>query len=375
VTAQERLGLVRRELKELFIERDELVDGALAAVLAKQHMLMLGPPGTAKSMLAKEVCRRIGGTVYFEWLLTKFTTPEEIFGPVSLPALEQGRYERVTAGKLPEAEIAFLDEVFKANSAILNALLTVLNERQYHQGSSVRTVPLESLLAASNELPEEDELGALYDRFLLRYTVGYIDKDHRFARLLKLEDESPARVTVLTPADLDALQTAAARVAIPDEIVEDIIAIRRELGTGGVIASDRRYRQALSVLKAAALLDGRDRVTPRDLAWLENILWSDPEQHAQVVKAVSKIATGHEEEAMRLLAQAQEISAYAHRAWPDIDARNRAIIEADTKLDHIQNRLEAMHEAGLRRQRDSSRIRDMLTQLGSLRDGLISTKN
>jgi MoxR-like ATPase len=375
VTAQERLGQVRRELKELFIERDDLVDGALVAVLSRQHMLLLGPPGTAKSMLAKEVCRRIGGAAYFEWLLTKFTTPEEIFGPVSLPALEQGRYERVTAGKLPEAEIAFLDEIFKANSAILNALLTLLNERQFHQGQSVRSVPLESLLAASNELPEEDELGALYDRFLLRYTVGYIDKDHRFARLLRLDDEAPARCTVLAPAELDALQASAARVAVPDEVVEDIIAIRRELNTQGVIASDRRYRQALAVLKAGAMLDGRDHVATRDLGWLEHMLWSDPEQYAQVAAAVAKVASGHEEEARRLLVQGQEIAAYAHRSWPDIDARNRAIIEADTKLNHIQARLESMHEDAVRRGRDSARLDDMLAQVVSLRDGLIGTKN
>ncbi len=369
------MAQVRAELEELFIERDELVAGALVAVLSRQHMLMLGPPGTAKSMLAKEVCRRIGGTAYFEWLLTKFTTPEEIFGPVSLPALEAGRYERVTDGKLPEAEIAFLDEVFKANSAILNALLTVLNERRFHQGTQVREVPLESLFAASNELPEEDELGALYDRFLLRFTVGYIDKDHRFARLLRLEDERPPDPTVLTPAEIDELQARAAAVTVPDEVVEDIIAIRRELNTQGVIASDRRYRQALSVLKAAALVDGRDQVGTADLSWLEHMLWSDPEQQEAVSKAVAKVATGHEEDARRLLIQAQEISDYAHRAWPTLEARNRAILEADTKLHHIQARLEAMHESGLKRQRDAARLGEMLAQVVLLRERLIATRN
>ncbi|GAB4511392.1 MAG: hypothetical protein Tsb0020_29160 [Haliangiales bacterium] len=374
MTALERLTTVRKELEALFIERDDLIAGTLAAVLSKQHVLMLGPPGTAKSMLAKEVCRRIGGTHYFEWLLTKFTTPEEIFGPVSLPALESGRYERVTTGKLPEAEIAFLDEIFKANSAILNALLTILNERRFHQGSEVRAVPLESLLAASNELPEEDELGALYDRFLVRFTVGYISQDHRFARLLQQRDVA-APCTVLSPAELDELQTRCAAVAIPDDVVEDIIAIRRALGSDGVIASDRRYRQALSVLQAAALLDGRDAVESADLAWLEHMLWSDPEQQSQVAAAIAKVTTGQDEEARRLVAQAQEISDYAHRAWPTLDARNRAIIEADTKLNHIQARLEAMHDTDTRRGRHTSRVGESLVQVVTLRERLIATKN
>ncbi len=375
MTVLERLAQVRRELKELFIERDEIVDGALLAVLCRQHLLLLGPPGTAKSMLAKEICRRISGAGYFEWLLTKFTTPEEIFGPVSLPALEDGRYERVTHGKLPEAEVAFLDEIFKANSAILNSLLTILNERRFHNGTQTATVPLASLFAASNELPEEDELGALYDRFLLRFTVGYIEQDHRFLRLLRLDETAPESVAVLEPDDIAALQEMVGEVAVAEPVFEDILDIRRVLQGEGVIASDRRYRQALSVLRAGALLCGRREVTVRELGWLEHILWSDPDDRPKVKKALATVITGHEEDARRLLVQAQEIAGYGHRDWPDHGSRNRALIEAHTKLHSIHQRLEALRDAGEKRQRDTSRVEEIIARVQSLQQGLLATKN
>ena len=133
MNAREKLKNIREELKQTFLERSDLIDGALAALLSSHHLLIIGPPGTAKSMLADELCRRIDGANYFQWLLTRFTTPEEIFGAVSLKALEQDDYRRVTTRKLPEAHIAFLDEIFKANSSILNAILTLINERLVSQ--------------------------------------------------------------------------------------------------------------------------------------------------------------------------------------------------------------------------------------------------
>src|SRR3972149_786281 len=207
MTAQEKLKKIREELKQMFLERVELIDGALAALLSAHHLLIIGPPGPAKSMPADELCRRIEGANYFQWLLTRFSTPEEIFGAVSLKALEQDDYRRVTSHKLPEAHIAFLDEIFKANSSILNAILTLINERLFHNGKEIARVPLLTLFGASNELPEEEELTALYDRFLLRFVVGYIAEEFRFLRMLQSRP-APERTT-LTLAELTELQEQA----------------------------------------------------------------------------------------------------------------------------------------------------------------------
>ena len=367
------LQRVREELKQLFIERDEIVDGALIALIAGHHLLLIGPPGTAKSMLAKQLCRRIDGS-YFEWLLTKFTTPEEIFGPVSLPALEQGRFERVTAHKLPESEVAFLDEVFKANSAILNSLLTILNERRFYQGTQVLEIPLRTLVAASNELPEEEDLAALYDRFLLRFTVGYVERDDHFKALLTLDEPDTGKITVLEREVLSDLQSRAAAVTLDKGILSELTEIRSRLTTAGVLASDRRYRQSLSVLKAAALLEGRDRVTHRDLIWLEHILWNEPEEQRKVLEVLSEMTTGFIDEARKLRRQAEEIQAYAKRDWPDESSRERALLEAHTKLEELHRRLKDMQQQLEQRGRDVSVLSADAQRIVDIQRGLLESE-
>ena len=342
MTPQDKLRKIREELQQLFLERAELIDGALAALLAAQHVLIIGPPGTAKSMLADELCRRISGATYFQWLLTKFTTPEELFGAVSLKALEADDYRRVTTNKLPESHIAFLDEVFKASSSILNAILTIINERLFHNGRQVGAVPLLTLFGASNELPEDDELLALYDRFLLRFVVGYIAEDFRFLKMLQARE--PSERTSITLEELQQMQAEAQALAVPAMVLRGIADIRRELQKKNLVASDRRYRQSLGLLQALAYLNGRPAVTESDLFFLEHVLWKDPGERGEVHAVIHGLIHGYEDEVQELLFQARELSDYPERDWENDAQWRGALLEARAKVHRILTKVEEIRQ-------------------------------
>src|SRR5206468_6667883 len=178
---------LRREvidvIKQRFVGRDEVIDLIALAVVAGEHLFLYGPPGTAKSALIRQFAGAVRGR-YFEYMLTRFSEPNEVFGPIDLVRLREGVVATVTAGMLPEAEFVFLDELFNANSAILNNLLTVLNERVYRRGALTHKLPVLSLFSASNHLPEDDALRALFDRFLLRCQVRNL-KPEAMPRLLQ----------------------------------------------------------------------------------------------------------------------------------------------------------------------------------------------
>jgi len=274
------LQLLRDTLGDLdrdLLERDVPVRLLLLAALAGEHVLLVGPPGTAKSELARRLHGAFVDAPYFERLLTRFSVPEELFGPLSLKALEQDRYERLVDGFLPTAQVAFLDEVFKANSAILNALLTLLNEREFDNGAGRVRVPLVCVVGATNEVPSDESLQAFYDRFLLRVPVEPVG-DASFSALLALPAQS-APATARLRADATApLRGRAEAVALPDDIIALLVQVRAWCAQESVTVSDRRWRKLVALLKVQAASRGAAEVGIWDLWLLPYALGASPAQ-------------------------------------------------------------------------------------------------
>ena len=275
-----RIQSIRDALAVGLIERDTPIRLALLAAIAGEHVLLIGPPGTAKSELARRLRLAFTRSAYFERLLTRFSVPEELFGPLSIKALEEDRYQRQTEGYLPTSAIAFLDEIFKANSAILNALLTLLNEREFDNGTQRVKTPLVCVVGASNELPQEEELLALYDRFLVRYHVGPVT-EQGFASLLDLRGQSRAEIDpslALTEGDLEHIHASALKVTVPSDVASLFMAMRKHCQDQKMPVSDRRWRKALFLLQVAAYTDGRTSVSVWDCWLLQHCLWHKPEE-------------------------------------------------------------------------------------------------
>lgn len=272
------------------VERRDEVRLLFLAALAGEHALLIGPPGTAKSELARRLRFAFAGSRFFERLLTRFSVPEELFGPLSIKRLEADEYHRLTEGYLPTATIAFLDEIFKANSAILNALLTLLNERLFDNGKDRTEVPLVSVVGASNELPEGVELDALFDRFLIRCLIEPVSNEG-FDALLTAEERwaPPEKSDRLQPSELEALRVRAAEVAVPTRVRAFLRALRVELSTDGKPrVSDRRWRKLVGLLRVAVAADGRSEVTLADCGLARWCLWSTPEESAAMGEILAK---------------------------------------------------------------------------------------
>ncbi|MEU3902134.1 AAA family ATPase [Streptomyces sp. NPDC045251] len=310
----ERLRTIGDELSDRFYERADVVRTLVVTLLAGQHSLVLGPPGTAKSELARELTSRIDGASYWEILLSKFTAPTRMFGPIDVAALARGEYRQVYDGRATTAHIAFIDEIFKCSTAALNETLGFLNERIYHpeNGGEPIRCPLIGAITASNELPTGEDSAAIYDRLLVRLEVGYLADPSNFAALVRSAvggTEAPPRTTI----ELGALQYAVAEavpaVKVPDTVVDAVCTLRAALRRKELVASDRRWRQAVRLLQASAYLDGRPAVTDTDLSVLTHVLWDSPAQRPVVEREVLHLVNPDAKEALDLADTVEELEA------------------------------------------------------------------
>jgi MoxR-like ATPase len=359
-SVREKFALARKELSGALVERDEEVDLVLTALLANEHVLLVGPPGCGKSLLLDSVLSWTGGRK-FTILLTKFTTVEEVMGPVSLAGLKEDRYVRVTAGKLPEADYAFVDEVFKGSSAILNCLLKILNERTFDAGDGVvRGVPLKLCLGASNEWPSPEtgkELSALFDRFTLRRSVSPIRSQPGRQRLLWTRDHTPTLSTTIAPAEVDGARRAAAALSWSAGAKEALEVILKELAREGVRPGDRRQFKTVGVVQAFAYLCGADEVQPEHLEAAQCCLWDDPlEQPPRVSQAIARVANPAGMRVTQLLLEVESVLAA-------VDVRNLAdAAKAAAKLGEIERQLSSLPCNG-RVEKARHYVKDQLKQL------------
>lgn len=360
---------LRADLVSRFVERDEVVTGMLVAALAGEHVAMVGSPGTAKSAVANAMCGAIDGADWFAYLLSRFTTPDEILGPFSLRGLQEDRFTRSMSGKLPTAHIAFLDEAFKANSSLLNALLGALNERViYDDGKAVR-IPLRLCVAASNEYPSDPELAALWDRFALRFHVDRMrDPANRRALLGRIADGSQSRSTTarLSMDVWDAARAAAAALPVSAEALDALIRLDGELTRSEITISDRRWGKCVGILRASAYLEGDAEVSEDHLGILGDVLWDAPEQRPTIVAAIARVA-------MPAVGEAREIHEAILGLLASTGASNRdSAAVSMTEIKKAAKRIDGIRKTARPGSRSDAAIASMLDDLRARYDALRS---
>lgn len=350
-----KLQKFRGALNASSLEREHIIDGLLASLLSKQNAFLLGVPGTGKSDLVRNICGGITDANYFGYLLTPTTDPSEVFGPVAVTKLLNDEYTRDVEGYLPTAHIGFLDELFRGSSAILNSLLTLLNERTFNNGKENLKTPIQAIIAATNSWPEEESLQAFADRFLFRPTVDLLRKPTSKRRLdewgLGIE-ERPEVGEHLTLDELEALQKEATAIKVSEEFLDKFNSVWEMLSSRAITISDRRRVQILKFLKAWALVQGDDELYPEHM-------------HSSLVHIVYQ--TAEDQEVIREVLE-QEVPT-ADKVFSDAKRAAAGIMSEYTTYNHRYNKARGLSELNefvvlLRKYaKDMATVRDKVSEI------------
>ena len=379
MTVREKFEIVTEQMNRELFEREDDIHALLLAILSKNHIFFYGEPGVAKSMMIDLFHKLIIDATpddLFKALVTEGTTPEEICGPPSLSAMRQDIWKRNTERMFPRARFAFLDELWNANSLVLNQLNPMLNEREFYNHDDDPAIPLWTLLAASNSLPRNDSLAAVADRIAIWRVVEPIHDDSNFESMLTLTSDAPQ--PCITLADIMEAHEEINRVEIPTETIEQIVYLRNALKERKITVSDRRYKQSLNILRAEAWLAGSDQVLVQHLRPLADILWRQLDQIDPVRDLVYTLSDPIEVEAAELWDQLK--IAYSEfdlliRRTEDIDELSlcaRGIIDKYVKAVREVKELQEKSKSQGRRSKTCAEIIDWMKDTGSIlvKDGL-----
>ena len=366
--------MIELELNTFFVERQEPITGLINGWLSGANVLFLGPPGTAKSALITASTAHVQEAKVFLWLLHKFSTPEEVLGSFSLKGLEEDRFVRITTNKLPAADVAFLDEIFKCNSGMLNSLLPILNERVFHNDGRVIPIDLLLVAAASNEVPDPDDgLDALYDRFNLRYVVKPIQESSNFSQMLTNNAEYTPE-TFITREELLRARTEVAEVALPQTAIELLIKIRDRCKKDGISATDRSYKFMTRLLKTEAWRQNRATVTDADFEILMHTLWDDPNPMS-VRKARSIVLELVSPELNQIRDQYDKSkTAFSEVLAADSGSTHQMelCVEAVTKVKAARVKMEELRRTMKRKGKDLSKANKLINEVAELNEKLVN---
>ncbi len=295
----DNLNEVLQHLKATFVGKDDIIDLMGICLAGRENLFLLGPPGTAKSALVRELSKLLQGKT-FEYLLTRFTEPNELFGPFDIRKLREGELVTNTEGMLPEANLIFLDELLNANSAILNSLLMVLNERVFRRGRETKALPVLMIVGASNHLPEDEALQALFDRFLIRVHCDNVDPGSLNEVLeagWRLEGKKTTDPGQISAEDINRIQSMIAHIDLSDirKVYMELIGKLRNAGIG---VSDRRAVKLQRLIAASALLCKRNKAILSDM-WVLRYIWDTEEQREVIEGIVNGVIEADKEEALQ----------------------------------------------------------------------------